>query len=317
MTVFSDKKRILEKVNLKQVEALLSVLADSTLRRTSFIESRYKERATNFNETVQFLSDIGWIFQEQDELTFSETTMQFAREFRVLKNVAHKLLDTITTTDTEYGVLFSRYLSRFSVVGNQAESRPATIRRLQESAIRNLLMELGAVSYDSRQDRFVLDQNYAHLYVWAKNVSGPGTTATVEKRARHREQFGRSAEDAVFEYEKTRVGEELASKVEHISRELRFASYDIKSVSLNSDATVDRFIEVKAVSRHSYEFFWTQIELEAARLLRDKYYLYLLPSDGESFDFSAMLVLENAYETVYENKDAWAIEENVVLCQKQ
>ena len=143
------------------------------------------------------------------------------------------------------------------------------------------------------------------------------TKASLETTARRREQFGRSAEDAVFEYEKIRVGEQLANKVQHISKTLPFASYDIKSFTVDASSTVDRFIEVKAVSRQSYQFFWTQIELEAAKLLRDKYYLYLLPSDGKSFDFSELLMLENAYETVYENKDAWATEENVVLCQKK
>lgn len=317
MTVFSDKTRVLERVNLKQVQALLSILSQATVYRIALIESRYKERVPNFSETVQFLSDIGWACQNQDELTLSETSMQFAREFTIPRDIAEKLLETMTTIESEYGDLLSRYLSRFNIVGNEVENRPGTIRRLQESATRNFLMELGVVSYDGQHDRFVLDQNYGHLYVWAKNVTGPKTKKTLETRAQRREQFGRSAEDAIFEYEKIRVGEQLANKVKHISKTLPFASYDIKSFTVDAGATADRFIEVKAVSRHSYEFFWTQIELEAARLLRDKYYLYLLPSDGQSFDFSELLIFENAYETVYENKDAWAIEENVVVCQKK
>lgn len=317
MTVFSDKKRVLEKVNLKQVQALLSILSEATIYRIAFIESRYQERLPNFSETVQFLSDIGWACQDQDELTLSETSMQFAREFTIPRDIADKLLETMTTIETEYSDLLSRYLSRFNIVGDEVESRPGTIRRLQESATRNFLMELGVVSYDGQHDRFVLDQNYGHLYVWAKNVTGPKTKRTLETRAQRREQFGRSAEDAIFEYEKIRVGEQLANKVKHISKTLPFASYDIKSFTVDAGAIADRFIEVKAVSSHSYEFFWTQIELQAARLLRDKYYLYLLPSDGTGFDFSALLVLENAYETVYENKNTWTLEENVVLCRKK
>jgi hypothetical protein len=316
MTVFSDKS-VMAKVNLKQVRALLSILSEATLKRTAFIESRYKERAANFSETIQFLSDIGWICQDQDELTLSETSMQFAREFSIPGDIADRLLETLTTTETKYAHLLSRYLSRFNIVGNEAESRPTTIKRLQERGIRNFLMDLGAVSYDDQQERFVLDQNYGHLYVWAKNVTGPKTKASLETTARRRDQLGRSAEDAVFEYEKVRVGEQFANKVQHVSKTLPFASYDIKSFTVDAGATVDRFIEVKAVSRQSYEFFWTQIELEAARLLRDRYYLYLLPSDGQSFDFSDLLILENAYETVHENRDAWAIEENVVVCQKK
>jgi uncharacterized protein DUF3883 len=317
MTVFSGKKRVLEKVNLKQVQGLLSILSEATLRRTPFIESRYKERAPNFTETVQFLADIGWICRDQDELSLSERSMQFARELITPAEIADELLEAMTTTDSEYGDLLSRYLARFSIVGNEAESRPTTISRLQESAIRNFLMDLGVVSYDDQQDRFVLNQNYNHLYVWAKNLTGSRTKASLETTTRHREEFGRSAEDAVFEYEKIRVGEQLANKVQHISKTLPFASYDIKSFTVDAGSTVDRFIEVKAVSRQSYEFFWTRIELEAARLLRDKYYLYLLPSHGQTFDFSELLILKNAYETVYENKDAWAIEENVVVCQKK
>src|SRR6476620_7162995 len=105
MTVFSDKKRVLEKVNLKQVQALLVILSEATLKRTALIESRYKERAPNFSETVQFLNDIGWISQDQDELTLSDTSMQFAREFTISGHIADELLEMMTTTETEYGNL--------------------------------------------------------------------------------------------------------------------------------------------------------------------------------------------------------------------
>lgn len=317
MSVSSDKRKVLERVTLKRVQVLLLTLNEATLQRIQFVEARYKERAHNFSDTLDFLIALGWVQRDDNEVRLTGTSTRFAQSFSHERDVAERILETITTTTNDYAALFAGYLVRFTVTGSKAECRPTTLARVEESAVRNFLMDMGAVVYDKERDRFVLNQKHIHLYVWAKNVSGPRTTGVLEKVSRQRRALGTSAEDVVFEYEKVRVGKQFADKVEHVSKKYPFASYDVKSVTVTPGATVDRYIEVKAVSRDSYEFFWTKAELEAAKLLRAQYYLYLLPAVVDGFDFSGLLVFENAYETVYKNVDDWAIEENVIVCRRR
>jgi len=72
------------------------------------------------------------------------------------------------------------------------------------------------------------------------------------------------------------------------------------------------------VSADSYRFFWTASEIEAARLLGQSYFLYLLPSlGGQMFDLSKMMIIQNPYSTVYQSPNEWFVEEKVVLCSRK
>ncbi len=116
---------------------------------------------------------------------------------------------------------------------------------------------------------------------------------------------------------KNRVGERWVYKVEHVAAGTPFACYDIKSVTVSGSDTVPRYIEVKAVPPYSYQFYWTRSEVETAQLLREKYFLYLLPvTISGGFDLKKILVVNDPYTSVYQNSETWQIEENVIVCKR-
>ena len=102
----------------------------------------------------------------------------------------------------------------------------------------------------------------------------------------------------------------------HLAREHPLANYDIESVTLLRGKANQRFIEVKAVSPDSFRFFWSKEEVETARMLGAKYFLYLVPVDStRRANVHAMRIVENAYTSVYENPSKWDIESDVLVCQ--
>ena len=106
--------------------------------------------------------------------------------------------------------------------------------------------------------------------------------------------------------------------VQHVSAKNPFACYDIKSVTLLDGKAIPRYIEVKAAPTYSYQFFWTASEMEAGRLLRAKYFLYLLPvARGGAFNLERMLILQDPIASVYQNRQEWLVEENVIVCRKR
>jgi|SRR5882672_1786240 len=317
MSVSSDKHfRVLKRLKVKQIKTLLTTLHGATLRRKQFVEARYQEQAQHFLETLEFITGLGWVREAGDELILSDECRVFAGSVANERCIAEKILDAMIGSDA-YATVLAEYLVLFNVLGNEVFRRPSPQARLQESAIRDLLMDMGIVLYDNEHDRFVLTQSHVHLYLWAKNILGPKTKEAFEARSLQREELGSSAEYAVFEYEKIRVGEELATQIEYISATYPFACYDVKSLTIADDSSIPRYIEVKAVSPDSYEFFWSSYELEAAKLLANQYFLYLLPVVSGKFDFSRLIVLENPYETVYKNTENWLVEDNVILCRRK
>lgn len=196
--------------------------------------------------------------------------------------------------------------------------RPPISDRLQESRLRNLLMDIGLVTYLATEDLYRLEEPGVELYVWAKNLKSRSTRERFDKDSQKKIDLGFGAEVAAFEYEKGRVGEEWANNVEHVSAKNPFACYDIKSVTAQEDQIVSRYIEVKAEAADSHQFFWTASEVEAARLLRKKYFLYLLPvNQGGGCDLRRMLIIQDPFISVYKNPEEWFIQENVIVCRQK
>ena len=314
----SDKRlKVLERITIRQIKRLLETLHSTTLHRTQFIQAFYNEHSQFFLETLDFLKDMGWVREEADQLIMSSECQIIGSSLTDEDYVAEKIIQAMTSTSNIYGATLAGYLAQFKVIGDEVIHRPSAQRRLYESAIRNFLIDARTIFYRKGDDAFVVNQSYIHLYFWAKNVKGPKSKEPLKARFGLRERLGASAEYAVFQHEKFRVGEGWAAQVEYVASTYPLACYDVKSVTLVSNSTIPRYIEVKAVSAESYEFYWSSSELEAARLLKEQYFLYLLPVVGDTFDFSKLLILENPYTTVYKNSESWLIEENVILCRRK
>jgi hypothetical protein len=130
--------------------------------------------------------------------------------------------------------------------------------------------------------------------------------------------LGFSAELAVVEHERKRLGTELADLVEHISADQPYACYDIKSATVTAGQVADRYIEVKAVPEGTLQFYWSKSEVDVAKVLRDRYYLYLLPyAVNRGFDVGGLTVICDPHRTLTGDQNTWEIEEDVLVCRRK
>ena len=87
------------------------------------------------------------------------------------------------------------------------------------------------------------------------------------------------------------------------------AGYDIKSFESKQDKNglaIPRFIEVKAVASINYRFYWTRNEIEVAKQLRNRYYLYLVPISGKNgIDIQGLMKIKDPYLNVYKTSLKW------------
>lgn len=313
----SKRLELLAKLETKQIQCLLSILSQSTMHGKHFVETAYNERARNFVETLQFLKEMNWVKVRHGELDLSDAGSAAIAAVQDDEEIRKRLIEALIAEVSPYRADLADYLLRFSLSGSNLAYRPTLLERLQQSPLRNFLMDIRAVTYRAADDTYLLEEDVTDLYVWAINFRRSTSKEMLQFDAKRKEQLGYAAEIAILEYEKGRVGARWAHKVEHVSAERPFACYDVKSVTVRSGDVVPRYIEVKAVPLDSYQFYWTRSEVEVAQLLKEKYFLYLLPvSTSRGFDLKRVLIVDDPYISVYQNSEAWQIEENVIICRK-
>lgn len=288
------------------------------MRRRPFIEAAYGEQARDFQHTLQFLQDIQWVREQQGDLCLTSDGESAAREVQNEVAIRRQLTGAMIGEESPYQELLANYFTQFEMADSVLVHQPPFSNRLQESRLRNLLMDLGLVTYRAADDLYLLEEEGVELYVWATNQKRPTSRKRFKADSEQREELGFRAELVVLEYEKTRVGAEWACRVEHISAIRPFACYDIKSVSLGEGKATTRYIEVKSEPADLHQFYWSASEVEAARLLGTKYFLYLLPVvPTGGFDLKRMLVVQDPFVSVYQNSQGWLIEENVIVCRRR
>lgn len=313
----SKTEEVLGKLRSNQIEVLVDLLRKSSLTEASFIEGRFKERAQHFSQTLRFLKAIGWVQEKDHVLKLTDHAQKFRIQDAKMFHAHESVVEAISESSGPYKEMLAGYLLQFESSDGIIKSKPSPQNSLKYSSMRNLLMEVGMVSHRSADNTYVLNPLFAGLFLWARNISGTKSKATLMARAKSKDAIGSAAEVVIFDYEKKRVGSELADRVEHTSAKNPGSCFDIKSFSTDASPPTSRFIEVKAVPADSHQFYWSARELEAAELLRKNYYLYLLPAlGGRKFDLTKLQIIQDPYLTVYQNPKSWLKEENVILFRR-
>lgn len=105
--------------------------------------------------------------------------------------------------------------------------------------------------------------------------------STLEKILLFQKKVAKAAEDFVVEWEKHRLEFQgdipLIKLVRRVGGENVNLGYDIASVEGGKNGDTDRFIEVKSSCGSSFSFYWSSNEIECARRLGKKYWLYFVP----------------------------------------
>jgi len=306
----------LSRLHAKQIFACIDILRTTSVREIAFVESLQNDRAGNFRETVWFLKQIEWLHESRGKIEL--TSRALAEESSTEGQISRAVLNCMAECPGPVGHLLGDYLVQFQTFEGNIVHQPSAQLRLEQSFIRNLLIELGAVRYEAESDSYLLGPDFTHLYFWARNIHCVTSKAHLAAAAAAKEQLGTAAELSAVAFERSRVGPLWESRVEHISLKFPFACFDIKSVTIVEGSPLNRFIEVKAVPADTFDFFWTASEVEAAQFLTENYFLYLLPVlDGQTFDLSKIMIVRNPYRTIFQFPDEWSVKQEVVSCRRR
>jgi len=315
-----------EKTTLGKVSALVETIAFHTINDIEHIERYYLNKATDFSDNLSFLSAIQLVEVLDEKILPSAiiTSLQSIQDKQEKSNklklvILDKILQNNDNTQIQE---FWDYCSRFSLDGNRFSYIPNLTNRLKQAGIRNFLMELGFVKKDNDRDKYFIDGKHANLFTSFREnttVLTPEAFASMQKR---QVELGNRAEQRIIEYEMKKLKDYpyMARNIEHIAKINVNAGYDIESFCKDeAEKGVSKkiYIEVKAVSAIQKKFYWSANEVETAKRLKSRYYLYLLPIGlNEQFDIDNLQIIQNPYESVYLSSSWLKREESISVTEK-
>jgi len=308
-------------ISVKNIFILSDIINNSTLIELEFIKSKYQNSASHFEDVLYFLNKLNLISIRKNKIMLKGHYRAYINNIKEKENKEEILQDIIIGVFIKQknflsGIL-NDFFSNFQLINNQYEFKPDNYQKLKYSGIRNLLIDLNFIVFNTHTKKYIISpfytSNFDKIFQY-HTISMPDFVNKLQEKI----QLGENAELRVIQYEKEHLSKFpfLASKIEHTAIKNIMAGYDIKSYERKLDNfgnPIPRYIEVKAVSRHDYKFDWTRNEIEKAKFYNDNYYLYLLPVIHKNdFDFENLKVIQNPYLNVYIKADKWLKSEEVL-----
>lgn len=304
---------IFNKITYHKIKTLIEVVNSTKEKDYELIKKRFQSSANNFECTLAFLRGLKLSNSKSGKIILTKDFQKFLNGQPLNDNLTKNfLLEKTLNFKNNFSQEVFQYLNNFKIVSEKFSYKPTTGKRLKESGIRNLFIELDLIDFDKASKSYKIINTYFEIfanYVGGKKLSPKALSYLLKKK----EELGKAAEFEIMKYEKKRLAgyPKLSQHLEHISKSDVKAGYDIKSweIGLTNEPT-PRYVEVKAVSRFNYRFNWTRNEVEKARLYRQQYYLYLLPVISQNkFDLYELKIIKNPFDKVFKNNVDWEKQE--------
>ena len=137
--------------------------------------------------------------------------------------------------------------------------------------------------------------------------------AELKAQLERQQELGDEAEIFVLDFEQQRLqGHPSIDRIQRLSENHVNAGFDIESFNDKESIFTDRFIEVKSYSENVL-FHWSQNEIDTAKELAQKYFLYLVDRNRMSQTGYAPRIFQNPYQKIFENEfwkkepEAWKV----------
>lgn len=299
-----------------QILVLCRALRVSSSSNLEIVERWYNSESVNFKETLDFLLSLRVVTVKSNKiLPIPALKKVIALDDESIRRFF------VTTLFQKKGNLmkyFGEYLNNFELHGDVYRFIPSVHERLKYSGIRNFLVSLGVITFESSYNGYTVARELSAYLLDRNKILSYDKFV---KKIRASEALGYAAELMVFKHEKEKFKDNpsLQREIRHMSLENVRSGYDIRSFEMQENkGRVTKYIEVKAVSKDGWGFYCSRNEINKARQLGESYYLYLLPSkNGGALDISELKEIKDPYREVFQNQNEWAREVEVMAFYKK
>jgi hypothetical protein len=293
-------KSIFDNIKLVQLSTLVDIINDSQIRHISYVERKYLENALFFDETLFLLKSLNIIKGNSERLSCSKV---FSNKTSA-EDFSKKILRSLFSCKGQIAEQLHGFLVNFQSQNDVISFNASQIEKIKFSSVRNLLLELQFIEASADRMSYNINPFYTNLFVdhFTRRKLSP---ELFKKKQADSDSVGLLAEKEIIDFEIDRLKSLsiVREEIEHTSQKNVLAGYDIKSFENFLDENsnrIYRYIEVKAVSSEDFKFYWSRNEIEISRLLRDRYFLYLLPVKSSSkFNLQGLKIIQNPYFNLF------------------
>lgn len=282
---------------------------------TNFCTSNIFSISRSIKGIVSLLHFLSIIEQEDDIIvlnlkTFNPNTFESSINYFQTTHFYSCLFQKLSKTGGQEN-LFNEDNLKFSHTQNQFYVKSHLIK-LDLFPIRNLLISLKFLQQDQTiPDHLLINTNFTEFFrktIIKELQEGEHhkrmTLEQLKINLTKKDEAGKQGEFFVLKYEKDRlINHPHFDKIERIAETYANAGYDIKSFNDLDSFIHDRFIEVKSYTKE-IEFYWSKNEIERAKQLKSKYYLYLVDRSQIHSDEYIPKIFQNPYKRIFES-DIW------------
>jgi len=300
-------KNVFNKLEFNQIRHFFEILQSSKDLNYEYIKYRYNNVATNFKNVFKFFKSLKLIESKDKQLI---SNIKIKKEIINYDDFLKKyILESIFTKTNPIREYVLEYLNNFKLENDIYKYKPKTSDRLRNSNLRNLLIELDLIGYNSLENSYFILEKYLILFLKIKEknkISQKNLDYIINRKYK----LGLLAEYRIIEYEKNRLAyaKQLLNEIQHVALTNVNAGYDILSWDYlkNSSFSLPRYIEVKAVTDTNYSFYWTNNEYEVAKKEKDRYFLYLLPViNNNFFNINDLKIIQNPIFLISNKNKNW------------
>ena len=223
-----------EKISVQQILVFSEIVNEYSLLQKEFIEKAYLRNAIHFDETVKFLQELGLIETKDSKVVLKPKYEEFLIGLKEVRNPKEKvrkfLIDHFVNLKTSFSEYLNEFFSQFQFKDKQYEFTPSASQKLKYSGLRNFLIDLEFINFDSTETKYVIAEDYSQTY--AAFIQSNKISIEEFLRAQQRKgEIGKAAEIQIIKYEKERLSQlpDLLEKIEHTALKDVSAGYDIKS----------------------------------------------------------------------------------------
>jgi hypothetical protein len=189
--------------------------------------------------------------------------------------------------------------SEFTIINDDILINILSVK-LKYRSFFTILQNLELISITDKKG-YVLIKNYI---LAQKYLERPLRKISPEEFAAKSEQnkiYGIEAEKYVLCFESIRLNK--SKEIEWVAEYIVNEGYDIASFNNDTDDFHNRFIEVKSFEGDFPYFYWSRNEVEAAKLKKEKYWIYLVNrKEINNLNYSPLMI-QNPYKSIFENEN--------------
>lgn len=256
------------------------------------------------DDLILYCGTFGWICYSDNKYSLSN---------QLLPCINNNIALTKKLLDDTVKILFEAKVLNIEMFVYESSSNRIRFKnellKLGYSPVRNVLISQGLFEIERLPQKtvFYLNPDYiGFIETIIKKQKRIFTLEQLKKKIEENEIAGDTAENYVLSYEQNRLPESFREKIKIISNIDVSAGYDVISFNSESSTEIDRFIEVKAVSKNN-SFYWSENEYETAKLLGTQYFLYLVDLSKIKISGYIPLIISNPAINIMHSNE-WLVE---------